>query len=274
MHGYTIPAPDALDFARRLRRLAAADMLADIEAVADARRPLLTYAALVLEYIIRTARPKMITFSTFGVREGLLYSMLPEAERDKDGFICAAQTLNELLSRSARHAQELIEWTDRLVRVVQSARNRRRPPAASCRLPVVRHRLARASRPSRRADAGAHHQRQFRFGQPSGPRLRGPVGVLPLRGPSEENQPPTIIQEQVSPSQLERARVLGAAFRVAHLISAARPGVLPATHFRTRGRKLMLVFEHRMVDLVADRVGSRFKQLARLVGRSGSIVRR
>jgi exopolyphosphatase/guanosine-5'-triphosphate,3'-diphosphate pyrophosphatase len=29
-----------------------------------------------------------------------------------------------------------------------------------------------------------------------------------------------------------------------------------------------------MVDLVADRVGSRFKQLARLVGRSGTIVRR
>ena len=64
-----------------------------------------------------------------------------------------------------------------------------------------------------------------------------------------------------------------AAFRVAHLISAARTGVLPATHFRSRGRKLMLVFEHRMVDLVADRVGSRFKQLARLVGRAGSIVR-
>jgi exopolyphosphatase/guanosine-5'-triphosphate,3'-diphosphate pyrophosphatase len=28
-----------------------------------------------------------------------------------------------------------------------------------------------------------------------------------------------------------------------------------------------------MVDLVADRVGSRFKQLTRLVGRAGSIVR-
>ena len=70
------------------------------------------------------------------------------------------------------------------------------------------------------------------------------------------------------------ARVLGAAFRVAHLISAARPGVLLATHFRSSGRRLLLVFEHRMVDLVADRVGSRFKQLARLVGRSGTIVRR
>src|ERR1700759_1806694 len=103
MHGYSIPALDALDFARRLRRLAAADMLANIEAVADARRPLLTYAALVLEYIIRAARPKMIVFSTFGVREGLLYSMLPETERNKDGFICAAQALNDRRSRPAKH---------------------------------------------------------------------------------------------------------------------------------------------------------------------------
>jgi exopolyphosphatase/guanosine-5'-triphosphate,3'-diphosphate pyrophosphatase len=78
----------------------------------------------------------------------------------------------------------------------------------------------------------------------------------------------------LTPAQLERARLLGAAFRVAHLISAARPGVLPATHFRNRGRDLMLVFEHRLGDLVADRVGSRFKQLARLIGRAGSIVRR
>src|SRR5579859_1483485 len=118
MHGYSIPAADALDFVLRLRRLAATNMLADIEAVAEARRPLLTYAALVLEYIIRTAKPRTITFSTFGVREGLLFSMLPETERNKDGLICAAQSLNELLSRSARHAQELIEWADRLARVV------------------------------------------------------------------------------------------------------------------------------------------------------------
>src|SRR3974390_1574296 len=66
MHGYSIPAADALDFARRLRRLAASNLLADIEAVAEARRPLLTYAALVLEYIIPSERPKNIHFSPFG----------------------------------------------------------------------------------------------------------------------------------------------------------------------------------------------------------------
>src|SRR6201999_847590 len=104
MHGYSIPAPDALDFVRRLRRLAASNMLANIEVVAEARQPLLTYAALVLEYIIRVAKPKTIVFSTFGVREGLLYEMLPQGERARDGLVCAAQSLNELLSRSARHA--------------------------------------------------------------------------------------------------------------------------------------------------------------------------
>ena len=274
MHGYSIPAPDALDFARRLRRLAAANMLANIEVVADARRPLLTYAALVLEYIIRVAKPKTIVFSTFGVREGLLYSMLPPAERAKDGFICAAQTLNELLSRSARHAEELIDWTDRLVRVVKlrETEEDRRLRHAACLLSDIGWRV----HPDHRGEETLSLITNGNFGAVT---HQGRVFVAlsvfyRYAGLSEQNEPLAVIRELLPPAMVERARVLGAAFRVAHLISAARPGVLPAIHFRSRGRKLMLVFEHRLVDLVADRVGSRFKQLAKLVGRSGSIVRR
>jgi exopolyphosphatase/guanosine-5'-triphosphate,3'-diphosphate pyrophosphatase len=274
MHGYSISAPQALDFARRLRRLASANMLANIEVVADARRPLLTYAALVLEYIIRVAKPKTIVFSTFGVREGLLYEMLPQSERSKDGLICAAQELNELLSRSARHAEELIEWTDRLARVVKlrETDEDRRLRHAACLLSDIGWRV----HPDHRGEQTLSLITNGNFGSIS---HQGRVFValsvfFRYAGLSEENQPPVAMQDLVTPTQLERARVLGAAFRVAHLISAARPGVLPATHFRSRGRKLMLVFEHKMVDLVADRVGSRFRQLARLVGRSGSIVRR
>jgi exopolyphosphatase/guanosine-5'-triphosphate,3'-diphosphate pyrophosphatase len=274
MHGYSIPAADALDFARRLRRLAAANMLADIEIVADARRPLLTYAALVLEYIIRVAKPKTIVFSTFGVREGLLYSMLPQAERSEDGLICASQTLNELLSRSARHAEELIDWTDRLVRVVKlrETEEDRRLRHAACLLSDIGWRV----HPDHRGEETLSLITNGNFGAVT---HQGKVFVAlsvfyRYAGLSEQNEPPAIIRELLPPAMVERARVLGAAFRVAHLVSAARPGVLPAIHFRSRGRKLMLVFEHRLVDLVADRVGSRFKQLAKLVGRSGSIVRR
>ncbi|HTB04230.1 MAG TPA: exopolyphosphatase [Bradyrhizobium sp.] len=274
MHGYSIPAQDALDFAQRLRRLVVANMLANIEVVADARRPLLAYAALVLEYIIRVARPKTIVFSTFGVREGLLYAKLPQPERHEDGLICAAQTLNELLSRSARHAQELIEWTDRLVRVakLRETEEDRRLRHAACLLSDIGWRV----HPDHRGEETLSLITNGNFGSIShqGRAFVALSVFFRYAGLSEENQPPLIVQELVPPAMLERARVLGAAFRVAHLISAARPGVLPATHFRSNGRKLMLVFEHRLVDLVADRVGSRFRQLARLLGRSGTIVRR
>jgi len=273
MHGYSIPAADALDFAQRLRRLASANMLANIEVVADARRPLLTYAALVLEYIIRVARPKTIVFSTFGVREGLLYELLPQTERARDGLTCAAQDLNELLSRSSRHAKELIGWTDRFVRVMRlrETEEDRRLRHAACLLSDIGWRV----HPDHRGEETLSLITNGNFGSVShqGRAFIALSVFYRYAGLSEENQPPAVIRALVPPAMDERARVLGAAFRVAHLVSAARPGVLPAIHFRSRGRKLMLVFEHRMVDLVADRVGNRFRQLARLVGRTGSIVR-
>jgi exopolyphosphatase / guanosine-5'-triphosphate,3'-diphosphate pyrophosphatase len=274
MHGYSIPAAEALDFARRLRRLVAADMLANIEAVAEARRPLLAYAALVLEHIIGIARPKSIVFSTFGVREGLLYDRLPAPERAKDGLIAAAQQLNGLLSRSARHAEELMAWTDRFVHVVKlrETEEDRRLRHAACLLSDIGWRV----HPDHRGEQTLHLITNGNFGSidHQGRAFVALSVFFRYAGLSEENQPPEIIQQMVPPAMLDRARILGAAFRVAHLTSAARPGLLPATHFRTQGRNLMLVFEHQMVDLVADRVGGRFKQLARLVGRTGSIVLR
>ncbi|UFZ05293.1 exopolyphosphatase [Bradyrhizobium ontarionense] len=272
MHGYAIPAAEALAFVRRLRRLVAADMLADIEAIAEARRPLLAYAALVLEHVIRIARPTTVVFSTFGVREGLLYSKLPDTERAKDGLLCAAQDLNELLSRSAQHARELIDWTDRLFRVVhiRETEEERRLRHAACLLSDIGWRM----HPDHRGEQTYGIVLNGNFGSISHEgRIFVALSVFfRYEGLRDETAPPPLTQ-QLSQAAIDRARVLGTAFRVAHLISAARPGVLPATHFRTQDRKLMLIFEHQMVDLVADRVGGRFKQLARLVGRSGSIVR-
>lgn len=271
MHGYAIPAADALNFARRLRELVAADMLADIEAVAEARRPLLAYAALVLEYIIRVARPQTVVFSTYGVREGLLYAKLPDKERAKDGLLSAAQTLNELLSRSARHARELIDWTDRLVRVVkiEESEEERRLRHAACLLSDIGWRM----HPDHRGEETYGLILNGNFGSISHEgRIFVALSVFfRYAGFRDEATPPPLMR-RLQKVQIERAKVLGTAFRVAHLVSAARPGVLPATHFRSREDELMLVFEHRMVDLVADRVGGRFKQLARLVGRSGSVV--
>ena len=55
MHGYVIPAREALEFSRLVHRVNP-EMLSRIEMVNEARRPLLAYAALVLEHVVRIAR--------------------------------------------------------------------------------------------------------------------------------------------------------------------------------------------------------------------------
>src|SRR5204863_5469999 len=207
MHGYSLPAADALDFTQRLRRLAAANMLANIEIIADARRPLLTYAALVLEHIIRIAQPKTIVFSTFGVREGLLYDKLTPAERAKDGLISATTKLNELMSRSARHGEELTAWTDHFFNAVKlhESEDERRLRHAACLLSDLGGRV----HPDHRGEPTPHLITNGNFGSidHQGRAFVALSVFFRYAGLSEENQPPAIIQQMVPTAMLERARI-------------------------------------------------------------------
>ena len=63
--GYSVPAREVLEFARLVRRVDA-NTLSKIEVVADAQHPLLAYAAIVLEQLVRKARPKQVVFSALG----------------------------------------------------------------------------------------------------------------------------------------------------------------------------------------------------------------
>ncbi len=68
-----------------------------------------------------------------------------------------------------------------------------------------------------------------------------------------------------------RARLLGAAMRVAYLLSASMPGVLPRTSLRLRKGVLILTVQGDFADLASDRVLNRLKTLGRLVGANAQI---
>lgn len=269
MHGYRIPAKEALAFARRVRRTNPA-RLAEIEAVSEARRPLLAYAALVLEHIIRVGKPKDIVISTFGVREGLLFEELPLADRKADGLIAAAQELNIVRSRSPLHGEELVAWTDSFIRsagLAESAEDRRLRQSA-CLLADIGWR----AHPDYRGEQALNVIANGNFGAVSHDERAFIALTVFFRyvGLIDIEQVPDI-HLLIDEAMYDRARIIGTAFRVAHLISAAQPGVLPQTSFASRGRKIVLGFDRRIADLAGDRVLSRLKQLARLVGRQGAI---
>lgn len=137
MHGYTIPAEAALAFARRVKRMASGRAVADIEAVADARRPLLVLCRAGAR-IHHPRIPKQMVVSTFGVREGLLFTQLPADEQRKDGLLAAA--------RSQRAAFALAKAVRRAVRLDQPfregdrhQRNSTGAAMAACGVPARRY---------------------------------------------------------------------------------------------------------------------------------------
>jgi exopolyphosphatase/guanosine-5'-triphosphate,3'-diphosphate pyrophosphatase len=265
MHGYVIPAREAHDFAGLVHRVDP-ETLSQIEVVADARRPLLSYAAVVLEHLIDIARPKDIVISALGVREGLLYGMLDPDERRKDPLIAAAQELNVLRSRAPPHGEELIAWTDRFMAstALDETAEERRLRHAACLLGDIGWR----AHPDYRGEQSLNIIANAAFVGINHPG-RGDLALAVFFrhvGLVDEELSPRI-RELASTRVLDRARVLGAALRVAYLISASTTGVLPKTPLLVERGRLVLRFRNGLKDLAGERVFVRLRQLARLIGR-------
>jgi exopolyphosphatase / guanosine-5'-triphosphate,3'-diphosphate pyrophosphatase len=266
-----IRAKEALEFSRLVRRVNP-ETLSQIEAVADARRPLLAYAALVLEHIVRKAKPREVVFSALGVREGLLYSLLDAEERKHDPLLMAAQDLNLLRSRSPQHGEELIAWTDAFMRTsgLEEDAEERRLRHAACLLADIGWR----AHPDYRGEQSLNviaHAGFVGIDHPGRAFLALSVFFRHVGVTHDEELSPRM-RELASTRMLDRARVLGAAMRVAYLVSASQPGVLPRTPLKVERHRLVLRLERECAALAGERVFSRLKHLARLVGREPVII--
>ena len=269
-HGYSVSAKEVLEFARLVRRVDA-NTLSKIEVVADARRPLLAYAAIVLEQLVRKARPKQVVFSALGVREGMLYARLSEAEQKQDALIAAAQELNILRSRSPRHGEELIEWTDRFMSSsgLDEGAEEKRLRHAACLLADIGWR----AHPDYRGEQSLNIIANAAFlaiDHPGRAFLGLSVFYRHVGLIDVELSPH--VRELATTRMLDRARVLGAAMRVAYVTSAAMPGVLPHTPMIVERGKLKLTLTGRFAAYDGERVFARLRQLARLIGREPIIA--
>jgi exopolyphosphatase/guanosine-5'-triphosphate,3'-diphosphate pyrophosphatase len=269
MHNYRISAREALDFSRLVHRVDT-ETLSKIEVVNAARRPLLAYAALVLENLVRAIKPKEVIISVLGVREGLLYSLLNTKERALDPLIAAAADLNELRSRSPRHSEELIAWTDRFIASsgLEESADERRLRHAACLLGDIGWR----AHPDYRGEQSMNiiaHGAFVAVDHPSRAYLALSV-YFRHAGLSEEDLSPRL-RELATTHILDRARVLGAAMRVAYILTAGQGGVLGHVPMQVKRGKLVLRLPGNYARLGSDRLFSRLRQLARLVGREPSI---
>ncbi|MBK9083052.1 MAG: Ppx/GppA family phosphatase [Rhizobiales bacterium] len=269
MHGYVIPPRDAMDFAR-LVEVVNVDALVAIGAVSSARRPLLAYGAAVLEQIIRQARPSQIVVSALGVREGLLYERLDKATRRSDPLLAAARELNTLRSRSPRHGEELCDWTDAFFKTtkIDETVEERRLRHAACLLADIGWR----AHPDYRGEQSLNIIAHAAFIGVDHPGRAFLALAASYRHTGVDDDVSPSIRALVSATMLDKARILGAAMRVAFIVSASNAGVLPRAALSCGKAGLALTLPRAMADLASDRLMGRMKQLARLIGREPRIV--
>jgi exopolyphosphatase/guanosine-5'-triphosphate,3'-diphosphate pyrophosphatase len=89
-------------------------------------------------------------------------------------------------------------------------------------------------------------------------------------GLGEEELSPRIL-EVATTRILDRARILGALMRVAYIISAAMPGVLPRAPLHVEQGRLMLDLPPDLEGLAGERVANRLRSLGKVIGRESAV---
>jgi exopolyphosphatase/guanosine-5'-triphosphate,3'-diphosphate pyrophosphatase len=215
---------------------------------------------------VRVARPRQVVVSALGVREGLLYSLLREKEKKRDPLIAAAQELNVLRSRSPRHGEELIDWTDRFMATsgIDESTEEKRLRHAACLLGDIGWR----AHPDYRGEQSLNIIANAAFVAVDHPgRVFLALAVFYRHVGLIDDELSPHVRELATTRMLDHARVLGAAMRVAYIVSAAMPGVLPHTPMVISRGKLKLKLTGRYAAYDGERVFARLRQLARLIGR-------
>jgi exopolyphosphatase / guanosine-5'-triphosphate,3'-diphosphate pyrophosphatase len=107
LSNYQIP-PDAPT--RLLPLVNDATALAQTRVVASARMAALPGATALLAGVVRLLQPSQLITSIYGLREGLLFDQLSEAERMQDPLIAATRFEGERLARFPFHGDALADW--------------------------------------------------------------------------------------------------------------------------------------------------------------------
>ncbi|MCF6370561.1 exopolyphosphatase [Rhizobium halophilum] len=239
------------------------------QAISKNRRTLLPFGAVAMREVLKVMKPARILFSAQGVREGYLYSLLPEAEKASDPLLVAADQLAILRARSPEHARELAAWTGRMVPMfgIEESEEESRYRQAACLLADISWRAHPDYRGAQALNLIAHSSlvgithpgraylalaNYYRFEGLQDDGASGPLAAI------------------AHPRLQDLAKLLGGMLRVVYLFSASMPGIVNSLAFReatSPNLDLEFVVPREHGALAGERLEGRLQQLAKLTGK-------
>ncbi len=232
MHGYVIPARDAVDFASLVERVDTEALVAVGAVSGCAARPGLWRGGAGRDH--PRAQAAQGGDLSGGLREGLLYEPGAWKAARRSAAVGGARTCCAVRAPGLRRRPDRLERRLHGVEPIDETVEEKRLRHAACLLsespgaplPITA-RVRRQASPRRRRSIGVYHPGRAFVALAVVCRHEGvdaDTGFAELRG-------------LLSTRLLLRARVSGAAMRVAYLLSALMPGVLPGRRRRKVGAR-------------------------------------
>jgi exopolyphosphatase/guanosine-5'-triphosphate,3'-diphosphate pyrophosphatase len=268
LHGYTLSRQQAAGVADVVAGLSPSS-IKNIRQVSKSRSDTMPFGALVLERLLEHGKPKQVQVSVFGVREGLLYSKLPMRKRDSDALLASCWDFARRYARSPEHELELCDWTDQIFggEGLRETAEQRRLRYAACLLADIGWR----AHPDYRAERSLGMISQAAFVGIDHPGRVFLALTVFYRYEGEDLD--SGLQRLIDDDEMARAHLLSNVFRLAYILSAAMPGMLPKISLTFgAGKTLILGLPKKHADLMGERVDKRLQGLAAELGRVGKVV--
>ncbi len=231
-----------------------------------ARLSLVPLAARVLEAITRELKPHRIAISSYGIREGLLYELMPPALRAQDPLIAACRHMESTSARFPGFGDALFKWLRPLYG--KASAEDQRLQLAACLL----HDTTWRAHPDYRAEICFESVTRANMGAVDHA-SRVMLG-LALMARYKANIDKDDHAEQLAllnPRQREQGEVLGAAMRLGAMLTGAVAGSLKNTSIRRERGKVILTLVGSAQDLLGEVVEKRLATLAVQLGCVGKI---
>ena len=266
LDNFTLPAPEARSLLELLSTQSPRS-LEKLRTISRKRIPYLPLAALLLLKLIEAAKPDVVVFSVYGMREGQFFLSLPEDKRQGDPLIAAVTDVARSAGRFPEHGRELMDWMAPLfpLEAPDSARMR----LAICLL----------------SDTFWDEHPDFRAEQAFLRTLRMPIMglnhtdraslALAIYHRYDGQGDHATVRQAIAMLDMEavrRARIIGAALRLGHTISGGAPGLLQRTKLTLDKRKVVLHLPADDAVFMTSAFDRRLDHLAQELGLAPSIV--
>ncbi len=267
---YRLDYDEAMAFIEEVIRQPDGKNLAD-GAISRSRRLLLPYGAIAMREVLIEMKPSRISFSIQGVREGFLYSLLPERMQKLDPLLEAAGELAILRARSPEHARELVAWTEEMLPLfgIRETPEEARYRQAACLLADISWRAHPDYRGLQALNLIAHSA--FVGITHAGRAYIALANYYRFEG-LNDNDATGPLAAMATPRYLDLAKLLGGLLRVVYLFSASMPGIVRSLRFAKpldpkSDLDLEFVVPSHFADFAGERLDGRLAQLARLTGK-------